>query len=163
MRNIFTTLVILAPILAFGQNRRNIEVSKEMKTFHAPVIEKDVISSDKVINSSGFRIELSRPLREFIAIDHQVVAEASVQDVGFESFLASQQSPSWYSQTALKNKNTQMVSVWNSRHKQPLAYDPHIYEVNIDYNANTDYGMNVEYTLYMFFRLMEKRHYMKLT
>lgn len=58
--------------------------------------------------------------------------------------------------------NAPIVTEWNIRQKQPLVYDPKIYEEQIDYDPKTDYGLNVEYILYMFFRFMEKEHKMSL-
>ncbi|MDH6309813.1 hypothetical protein M2451_002184 [Dysgonomonas sp. PFB1-18] len=88
--------------------------------------------------------------------------EAIVLDPGFESFLLTQTSKDFYSETYLKTKNVLMVTEWNARHSLPLLYDPNIYEVSIDYNPQTDYGLEVEYRLYMFFRFMEKEHRMSL-
>lgn len=81
---------------------------------------------------------------------------------GFESFLATQQPKGFYSESSLKTTNALMVSEWNIRQKQPLVYDPKIYEEQIDYDPKTDYGLDVEYILYMFFRFMEKEHKMSL-
>ncbi len=88
--------------------------------------------------------------------------EVIVFDAGFSSFLATQKSPAFYSESTLKAKNALMVNEWNSRHRQPSLYDSSIYEVNIDYNQNIDYGLGVEYQLYMFFRYMEKENNMSL-
>lgn len=84
--------------------------------------------------------------------------EVIVFDPGYESFLATQKSKEFYSEATLKVKNTQMVIEWNSRHHQPLRYNPDIYEVSIDYDPKIDYGLEVEYQLYMFFRFMEKEN-----
>ncbi len=88
--------------------------------------------------------------------------EAIVFDAGFETFLATQKSSSYYSETYLKGKNRAMVTEWNIRHSLPSLYNPDIYEVNIDYNPTIDYGLDVEYTLYMFFCFMEKQNKISL-
>jgi len=81
---------------------------------------------------------------------------------GYETFLATQKSKDFYSESYLKTKNVQMVSEWNYRCNTPSVYNPKIYEATIDYNAQTDYGIDVEYELYMFFRFMEKENRMSL-
>lgn len=88
--------------------------------------------------------------------------EVIVFDPGFDSFLATQRSKEFYSEATLKAKNILMVNEWNSRHRQPMQYNPNIYEVSIDYDPKTDYGLEVEYQLHMFFRYMEKANNMSL-
>jgi len=82
---------------------------------------------------------------------------------GYESFLATQKSKQFYSETYLKTKNILMVNEWNYRCSNPRQYNPSIYEASIDYDAKTEYGIDVEYELYMFFRFMEKQNRMSLT
>lgn len=88
--------------------------------------------------------------------------EVIVFDAGFDSFLATQRSKDFYSEGTLKAKNVLMVNEWNSRHRQPMQYNPNIYEVSIDYDPKTDYGLEVEYQLHMFFRYMEKANSISL-
>mgnify|MGYP000913100879 CR=1 FL=1 len=109
----------------------------------------------EIYGNSGGTIE--------ITLKPEIEYEATVLDVGFESFLATQKSISFYSEATLKSKNALMVTEWNSRHGQPLRYNPNIYEVNIDYDPSMNYGLGVEYTLYMFFKFMEKEHRIKLS
>ena len=81
---------------------------------------------------------------------------------GYESFLATQKSKDFYSESYLKTKNMQMVVEWNYRYRNPSIYNPKIYEASIDYDSKIDYGLDVEYELYMFFRFMEKENRMSL-
>jgi len=89
--------------------------------------------------------------------------EVIVFDPGFEGFLATQKSKDFYSEWSLKSKNTLLVNEWNSRHINPIKYDPNIYEVSIDYDPKIEYGLDVEYQLYMFFRFMEKENDISLS
>lgn len=84
--------------------------------------------------------------------------EITVLDSGYYMFLATQPSPNFYSEQSLKSKNMSMVAEWNYRHRNPLNYNPDIYEVEIDYDHNIDYGLEVEYKLYMFFQFMMKEN-----
>lgn len=84
--------------------------------------------------------------------------QATVLDAGFESFLTTQQSKHFYTESGLKARNIPMVAEWNSRCSSPSVYNPVIYEAAIDYDPQIDYGLEVEYRLYMFFRFMQKQH-----
>lgn len=88
--------------------------------------------------------------------------EAIVFDPGFDLFLTTQPSKSFYSEPFLKTKNTLMVAEWNYRVNNPMRYRRDIYEIKIDYDPNIEYGIDVEYTLYMFFRFMEKENHISL-
>lgn len=81
---------------------------------------------------------------------------------GFESFVTTQPSKSYFTESWLKSKNTLMVTEWNYRHSNPGRYNPRIYEEAVNYHRDTEYGLDVEYTLYMFFRFMEKENNMSL-
>lgn len=92
----------------------------------------------------------------------KITYEATVPDAGFTTFLCSQPSKEFYSENMLKEKNRQSVINWNTRCKNPLVYDSTIYESAIDYDPQTNYGIDIEYILYMFFRFMEQKHYIKI-
>jgi hypothetical protein len=89
--------------------------------------------------------------------------ELKILDAGYESFLITQKPKNHYSMPALKAKNALLVNEWNNRYRQPLSYNPNIYEVSIDYDANKYYGQEFEYRLYMFFKFMEKEHHISLS
>jgi hypothetical protein len=44
-----------------------------------------------------------------------------------------------------------LVQAWNDRVLQPFAYNPNLYEMQIDYQPNIDYGYEVNYKLYNYF------------
>lgn len=88
--------------------------------------------------------------------------ETIVLAPGFESFVTTQPSKPYFTESWLKSKNAPMVTEWNYRHGNPSQYNPSIYEEVISYDNKIDYGLDVEYTLYMFFRFMEKENNMSL-
>lgn len=100
--------------------------------------------------------------KEYVKKHDREEYDVIVFDAGYESFLATQKSKDFYTESFLKAKNILMVNEWNYRYRLPKQYNPNIYEVSIDYNTNTNYGLDVEYKIYMFFRFMEKEHNMSL-
>ncbi|MDR2954919.1 MAG: DUF6146 family protein [Prevotella sp.] len=135
-----------------------------------------VIKDEEAINKYG---ELG--LNGVIEVDvkpnkkyDQLIAEKGIQEQekeeyeilvfspGYESFLTTQKSKDFYTESLLKAKNKLMVSEWNFRCRQPSRYNSNIYEVSVDYDIDTDYGLDAEYRIYMFFRFMEKEHNMSL-
>lgn len=134
MKRIVFLLAFILPVICMGQDVKKEDISKRKEIS---------ISKDSVANED----------EEYEAI---VIAP------GFDTFLATQQSKEFYSEATLKAKNAPMVAEWNYRYRQPLRYDPNIYEEEIIYDSNTEYGLEVEYTLYMFFKFMEKQHKMSL-
>jgi len=168
MKKIIFILLLIIPCFCWGQTHKvtdRIEVTDDMKKLS---LEKGL--GLKLINGEPFVDDRTHFLSENLAgcicdpiiISPKEEYEVIVFDAGFSSFLATQKSPAFYSESTLKAKNALMVNEWNSRHRQPSLYDSSIYEVNIDYNQNIDYGLGVEYQLYMFFRYMEKENNMSL-
>lgn len=160
MKKFIVILLILAPCLCFGQRNdiQDIKMSKEMKTLSVPSITPQTYEPTIAIN-------LRPSLAECICYPLSVNKEeydVIVFDAGYESFLATQKSKDFYTESFLKAKNMLMVNEWNYRYRLPRQYNPNIYEVSIDYDTNTDYGLDVEYKIYMFFRFMEKEHNMSL-
>ncbi|WP_051697479.1 DUF6146 family protein [Prevotella sp. 10(H)] len=84
--------------------------------------------------------------------------EAIVLEPGYETFLATQQSMNFFSESTLKTKNTFLVSEWNYRCDNPMRYSPQVYEAKVDYDPKNEYGLETEYRLYMFFRFMDKKY-----
>lgn len=158
MKKIIVLLFCMIPLLVLAQNRK----------VYNKKVENSILflESKKAVDIKIFRIS---PLFSHSALVGRLVSimfkeeyEAIVFDAGFETFLATQKSSSYYSETYLKGKNRAMVTEWNIRHSLPSLYNPDIYEVNIDYNPTIDYGLDVEYTLYMFFCFMEKQNKISL-
>lgn len=159
MKRIVFLLAVILPVICMGQDVKNVVgISTKMKTIDevAPDTSSTIVKAPLVPEViQGSLISCCK-----IAEDEEY--EAIVFAPGFETFLATQQPKEFYSEATLKAKNAPMVAEWNYRYRQPLRYDPNIYEEEIIYDSNTEYGLEVEYTLYMFFKFMEKQHKMSL-
>lgn len=156
MKKLILLLLIIVPLFALGQKNeflKDIKVTDEMKT--VAIGEKDSLVD------LG---DLCGKIRDLIAIhqEEKEEYETIVFAPGFESFVTTQPTKSYFTESWLKSKNILMVTEWNYRNNNPSRYNPSIYEEAIDYDNRTDYGLDVEYTLYMFFRFMEKENNMSL-
>ena len=105
--------------------------------------------------------------QDTLTFDENAVSEDSVEyeliiiDPGFESFLVTQKSKEFYSQSYYENWNQRYVTEWNYRHSQPLTYGD-MYETYIDYSPHIDYGLELNYKLFYYFRYFEKKYGVKL-
>ncbi|PID69459.1 MAG: hypothetical protein CR989_01555 [Flavobacteriales bacterium] len=88
--------------------------------------------------------------------------EVIIIDPGFTSYLATAKPMSYYSKVTLEAKNRVYVSEWNMRARNPLRYNPNIFENEIDYQPDIDYGMEVNYKLYQYFQFAQKKYNFKL-
>ncbi|PIE49252.1 MAG: hypothetical protein CSA39_03600 [Flavobacteriales bacterium] len=88
--------------------------------------------------------------------------EVIIIDPGFTSYLATAKPMSYYSKATLEAKNRVYVSEWNMRARNPLRYNPNIFENEIDYQPDIDYGMEVNYKLYQYFQFAQKKYNFKL-
>ena len=129
--------------------------------YNLSIKEEDIEDISILKDSSLVGFDIKNPII-LITTKKKPEYETIVFAPGYDTFLASQKSKKFYSESFLKTKNIQMVSEWNYRCNNPSIYNPKIYEASIDYSANTDYGLDVEYELYMFFRFMEKENNMSL-
>jgi hypothetical protein len=78
--------------------------------------------------------------------------EIIIIEPGFNTWLASVARPEgYYSQPFLESRNRILVQAWNQRVLQPFAYNPNLYQLQIDYDPNIDYGYEVNYKLYNYF------------
>lgn len=165
MKKITFVLLLMIPCLCWGQQGR-IEMSEDMKRVEVKEsLELRAVKGDSLAIQAKIRLlpeEVFISKLVCLAAPQKEEYEVIVFDPGFESFLATQKSKDFYSEWTLKAKNTLMVNEWNSRHLNPMKYNPNIYEVSIDYDSKIEYGLDVEYQLYMFFRFMEKEHKMSL-
>jgi hypothetical protein len=85
--------------------------------------------------------------------------EIIIFDNGFETYLYSIAKPmNYYSESYLENKNKFYVATWNERARNPMSYNPNIYENVIDYDFNTHYGLEVNYKLYNYFKFVEYKY-----
>jgi hypothetical protein len=88
--------------------------------------------------------------------------EIIIIDPGFEAYLLTIAKPvNFYSQSYYETKNRFYVIEWNSRARNPLAYNPNIYENVIDYDFNIDYGLDVNYKLFNYFKFVEYKYKQK--
>ena len=88
--------------------------------------------------------------------------EIIIIDIGFESWLVIQKPITYYSNSYLNNKNDFYVTEWNIRVNQPFKYDPHLYELPIDYDIHIDYGKEVNYKLFMYFQFFQQKYRQRL-
>ena len=85
--------------------------------------------------------------------------EIIIIDPGYSYFLNAMARPEgYYSLSYLENKNTFLVSDYNSRVLQPTIYDPGIYAQQIDYDPSIDYGYEVNYKLYNYFVYLSRKY-----
>lgn len=86
-----------------------------------------------------------------------------VFDAEYDVFLMTIARPeNFYSENYYKMKNDQYVNVWNSRHSQPMRFDPDLYAVQINYDPKINYGLKLEYKLYNFFKFIEWKYKVNL-
>lgn len=129
-----------------------------------PSSTKDIVSVHILKDTASTILSNWRTSVLFITTKERTDSDyqATVMDAGFDTFLGSQPSKEFYSETVLKGKNSNSVSLWNTRCKNASVYDSSIYASIIDYEPRNNYGLDVEYTLYMFFRFMEMKHGIKI-
>lgn len=77
---------------------------------------------------------------------------------GFESWLVSQPSRNYHSQSYLETKNRFWISEYNSRVNQSHKYSRNLYTDRIDYDPNIDYGYEVNYLLYNYFVYFQEKY-----
>ncbi|MFD1316597.1 DUF6146 family protein [Namhaeicola litoreus] len=117
-----------------------------------------VSKSDKIVKNNsadGIGEETVDTIR--IAND-SLEYEIIIFEVGFQSWLATQRPPSFYSLPMLEMRNYFMVVEYNNRVNQPFRFDPNLYVQAIDYRPDIHYGMEVNYLLYMYFNFFEQRY-----
>ncbi|MEN8966704.1 MAG: DUF6146 family protein [Polaribacter sp.] len=89
--------------------------------------------------------------------------EIIIIDPGFTNFLnATAQPEGFYSQKYLESRNRAWVLTWNERARNPLQFNPTIYENIIDYQPTIDYGYEVNYKLFNYFLFAQKKYKMSL-
>ena len=89
--------------------------------------------------------------------------EVIIIDPGFSSWLASNAQPrNYHSQSYLESKNQIWISEWNNRVRQPMRYNPNLYEMTIDYTPSIDYGYEVNYLIYNYLVYFQNTYKQKL-
>lgn len=85
--------------------------------------------------------------------------EIIIIDVGFRSYLLSIAQPAnFYSLEYYEQRNRVYVNEWNNRHRDPMRYNPNIYQNEINYDPNIRYGLDVNYKLYNYFKFVEYKY-----
>ena len=114
-----------------------------------------------VVNQDN--INMNEKVADTIRIENEELEyEIIIIDIGFESWLVTQKPITYYSNSYLRTKNTFYVTEWNIRVNQPFIYDPHLYEMTIDYSPHIDYGKEVNYKLFMYFQFFQQKYKQKL-
>lgn len=89
--------------------------------------------------------------------------EIIIIEPGFNFWLQSIARPEgYYSQYFLENRNRILVTEWNRRVLSPQQFDPHLYELQINYDWNIDYGYEVNYKLYNYFVYFQRKYRQRL-
>ena len=88
--------------------------------------------------------------------------EIIILEMGFESWLATQRSPNFFTQATLESRNKFNVKEWNRRVMMPNGYNSVIYTQQINYDETVDYGMEVNYLLYMYFEFFQQKYNQRL-
>ena len=82
---------------------------------------------------------------------------------GFNTWFRSLAKPEgYYSQSYFETRNLIYVTNWNQRVLDPTAFDPTLYEMQINYNQNIDYGYEVNYKLYYYFIYFQRKYRQRL-
>ncbi len=95
--------------------------------------------------------------------EEELEYEIIIIEPGFYAWLRSIARPEgYYSQTWLENRNQILVINWNQRVLQPMAYNPDLYQLQINYDPNIDYGYDVNYKLYNYFVFFQRKYNQRL-
>jgi hypothetical protein len=118
------------------------------------VSQKTVEKQDEfagTVKNDTIRIENEELEYEIIIIEN-----------GFNSWLATQPTENFFSQSTLEVKNNFYVIEWNQRVQNPQRFNPNLYQWPINYDASIDYGMEVNYLLYMYFEFFQQKYNQRL-
>lgn len=95
--------------------------------------------------------------------DEKTEYEIIIIEPGFYVWLQSIARPEgYYSQSFLENRNRLLVMNWNQRVLQPQAFNPNLYELQINYEPGIDYGYEVNYKLYNYFIYFQRKYNQRL-
>ena len=87
--------------------------------------------------------------------------DIEVLDSQYDYFLNAIAKPmNMYSESYLKNKNTFLVSEWNSYYFSGRYRN--VIESSIDYNPQENYGLKFEYKLYQVFAFVQWKYGLKM-
>ncbi len=134
MRTFFVIVLISVLFLSCGPSQRVVLPNQETN-----ITEQDTV---KISNDE---------------LEYEII----IIEPGFNVWLQTVARPEgYYSQSYLESRNRVWVSEWNYRVLQPYAYNPNLYEMQIDYNPTIDYGYEVNYKLFnylVYFQIQYKQ------
>lgn len=119
-------------------------------------------------NSSQKTVEKHDEINNTVAGDtihienKELEYEIIIIENGFNSWIATQPSENYFSQSTLEIKNNFYVIEWNQRVQQPQRFNPNLYQWPINYDSSIDYGMEVNYLLYMYFEFFQQKYNQRL-
>ncbi len=88
--------------------------------------------------------------------------DLTVIDTQFDYFLNAVAKPiSQYTESYLKNRNTQLVAEWNSYYFSGRYRN--VIESSIDYDPKEKYGLRFEYKLYQVFAYVNWKYSLRMT
>lgn len=118
-------------------------------------------TSQKTVNNN--ELAKSNITNDTIRIENdELEYEIIIIEIGFESWLATQNPMSYYSNSTLAIRNHFDVVTWNQRVLEPSRYNPQLYEQIIEYDQLIDYGIEVNYKLFMYFKFFQEKYRQKL-
>ncbi|MDG5800637.1 DUF6146 family protein [Marinilabiliaceae bacterium ANBcel2] len=101
-------------------------------------------------------------LENEVAADDTIDYELIILDSRFETFLATQPSAAYHTQSYYESWNKRYVTEWNTRHSNPLRYGD-FYQTKIEYRPDSnDYGLELNYRLYYYFQFIEQEYGIRL-
>lgn len=123
---------------------------KKFAILISAILMMSCVSSNSVTETIGGK---TVPKDDVVRIaNDDIEYEILIIEPGFNTWLQTMARPEgYYSQNYMETRNIQYVQAWNSRVLQAFAYDPKLYEMQIDYQSNIDYGYEVNYKLYNYF------------
>ncbi|TCO10500.1 DUF6146 family protein [Natronoflexus pectinivorans] len=101
-------------------------------------------------------------LEKEVAVEDSIEYELIILDSRFETFLATQPSAAFHTQSYYEGWNKRYVTEWNIRHSNPLRYGD-FYQTRIEYHPDrNEYGLELNYRLYYYFQFIEKEYGIRL-
>lgn len=138
MKNVLLMIVIVVGFVACNTSYKNTSATKE---------EINNIDNDTV------RIA-----------DEDSDYEIIIIEPGFNNWVAARAKPrGYYTQQFLESRNIIYVTEWNNRVLNPMAFNPQLYQMQINYDPSIDYGYEVNYLLYYYFIYFQRVYKQKLS
>ncbi len=116
---------------------------------------KSVVQTPETSPDSEFYSDTLRIANE--SIEYEII----IIEPGFNAWLVTQPSKTFYGLTYLENRNRRYVIEYNNR-VYNSAYSRDLYLQEINYEPNISYGLEVNYLLYNYFKYFEATYNQKL-